>query len=327
MSEKIENPIVLQRADPFIYRHSDGYYYFTASHPKYDRIILRRSRSLNKLQKASEQVLWWKHKSGPLSNLIWAPEIHRINGKWYVYFAAAPNAEITDNTFNHRMYVIENESEDPFMGKWEEKGQIDTGYSSFALDGTSFLHNEEQYYLWAQQDYQIKGHSNIYIARMKNPWTLETPPVMLTKPELPWEIKGFWVNEGPAVLQRNGKIFITYSGSSTGVDYCMGLLSANSKDDLLSRTSWTKAKEPVFQSNHSNGQYGPGHNSFTTSKEGDTILVYHARNYTQIEGDPLFDPNRHARAQKIKWDAHGNPLFGVPVPDDRWTPKSTEILK
>ncbi|MDA5483519.1 alpha-N-arabinofuranosidase, partial [Yersinia intermedia] len=35
------NPLIEQRADPFIYRHTDGYYYFTASVPEYDRLELR----------------------------------------------------------------------------------------------------------------------------------------------------------------------------------------------------------------------------------------------------------------------------------------------
>ena len=39
-------PWILQRADPHVYRHTDGTYYFTASVPAYDRIILRRSQTL-----------------------------------------------------------------------------------------------------------------------------------------------------------------------------------------------------------------------------------------------------------------------------------------
>ena len=31
----------MQRADPYVYRHSDGTYYFTASVPAYDSIVLK----------------------------------------------------------------------------------------------------------------------------------------------------------------------------------------------------------------------------------------------------------------------------------------------
>lgn len=328
MSEEIMNPIVLQRADPFVYKHSDGYYYFTGSFPLYDRIILRRAKSINELQEAEEVVVWLKHDSGALSQLIWAPEIHRVNGKWYIYFAAAPDRNINDHTFNHRMYVLENTSDNPIEGSWVEKGEVKTGMDTFSLDATTFFHRDEQYYVWAQQDLNIRGNSNLYIAKMVNPWILATEPVKLTKPELSWEIKGFWVNEGPAVLIKNGKVFITYSGSATGVDYCMGLLIANEGDDLLNPASWIKCQKPVFQSCSENGQYGPGHNSFTESEDGrDTILVYHARNYTELVGDPLYEPNRHARAQKIDFNEEGFPIFGVPYPDTRWTPKTPEVIK
>ena len=327
MAEKIENPIVLQRADPFVYRHTDGYYYFTGSYPLYDRIVLRRAKHLNDLQEAKEYEIWHKHPSGPLSELIWAPEIHRVNGKWYIYFAAAPDTNINDDTFNHRIFVLENASDNPLEGNWEEKGEVKTGMDTFSLDSTTFMHNGDQYLVWAQQDINIKGHSNIYIARMESPWTLATKPVMLSKPEFPWEIKGFWVNEGPAVLMGHGKVFITYSASATGVEYCMGLLTAPLDADLLNPNVWKKSKEPVFKSCEENRQYGPGHNSFTVSEDGkDTIMVYHARNYTHLVGDPLYEPNRHARAQKIEWDENGNPVFGVPAPDTRWTPDTPEVL-
>ncbi|MEX9160083.1 family 43 glycosylhydrolase, partial [Salmonella enterica] len=58
-----------------------------------------------------------------------------------------------------------------------------------------------------------------------------------------------------------------------------------------------------------------GHNSFTQTPEGEDVLVYHARNYTEIEGDPLYDPNRHTRLKRVRWDENGMPDFGVPPAD------------
>ena len=40
---------IAQRADPFVYRHTDGTCYFTASVPAYDRIILRAANDLGGL--------------------------------------------------------------------------------------------------------------------------------------------------------------------------------------------------------------------------------------------------------------------------------------
>ncbi|MCI1882176.1 MAG: family 43 glycosylhydrolase [Sporolactobacillus sp.] len=312
------NPLIIQRADPFIYKHSDGYYYFTASVPAYNRIEIRRAKTLTGLAHAAPRTVWRKHDSGPMSQLIWAPEIHYINDNWFIYFAAAETIALDENgMFQNRMYCIECDAEDPMENEhnWIERGQIKTHLDSFSLDATCFELNDKLYYVWAQNDPAIKGNSNLYIAELKNPWTIKTKPVMLSKPEFDWEKRGFWVNEGPAVIHRNGYFFLTYSASATNEYYCMGMLNAPDDADLLDAKSWTKSDKPVFQSNLTEHQYGPGHNSFTVSEDGKTdILVYHCRDYTEIQGDPLRDPNRHTKVQPIKWTKNGYPEFGEPVP-------------
>ncbi|WP_405155591.1 family 43 glycosylhydrolase [Paenibacillus sp. FSL K6-0108] len=310
------NPILEQRADPWVYRHTDGYYYFSASVPAFDRIEIRRAQTLEELRNAEPVTAWRKHDTGPMSANIWAPEIHFIDGKWYIYYAAAHTSETNEGLFDHRMYVLENDSANPLEGEWVEKGQIKTRWETFALDATTFEHKGIRYLVWAQKDPDIVGNSNLYISEMENPWTLRGEQVMIATPEYDWEIIGFKVNEGAAVLHRNGRIFIGYSASATDCNYCMGLLTADEDADLLDPASWVKSPNPVFQTCEANGQYGPGHNSFTVSPDGKTdILIYHARNYKDIEGDPLYDPNRHARAQVIHWNEDGTPDFGVPVPD------------
>ena len=73
MSEELKynEPWILQRADPYVYRHTDGNYYFTASIPAYDRIVLRRSETLAGLKDAEEVTVWEKHKEGIMSEHIW----------------------------------------------------------------------------------------------------------------------------------------------------------------------------------------------------------------------------------------------------------------
>lgn len=307
---KYPNPIIEQRADPWVYKHSDGYYYFTASVPSYDYIELRRSKTLLGLKDAQPKIIWRKHETGPMSALIWAPEIHYINEKWYIYFAAGTS----EHPFAHRVYVLENENANPLEGHWVEKGQIRFEWESFSLDATTFEHRGKRYLVWAQHDPNIPGNTNLYIAEMENPWTIKGVQVMITKPEYPWECVGYLVNEGPAVLKKDGHIFITYSASATDHNYCMGLLKAKEDSDLLNPRSWIKAKEPVFKSDPENSIFGPGHNSFTVSEDGEEIiLVYHARNYQKIEGDPLFDPNRHTCMQVLTF-IEGMPQFGKPQP-------------
>lgn len=318
MSEQYINPIILQRADPWVYKHTDGYYYFSASVPEYDRIEIRRAKTIQELDKAEPVVVWRKRETGELSANIWAPEIHYMNDKWYIYFAAARTTETDEGVFDHRMYVLENSSKNPLEGEWIEKGKVQNVMDTFSLDATTFEHNGVHYLVWAQRDFDIRGNSNLYIGKLSNPWTIEGKQVMISKPEYDWETIGFWVNEGAGVIKKNGKIFISYSASATDYNYCMGLLTASDTSDLLDPASWIKSKEPVFTTNEETSQFGPGHNCFTVSEDGkDDILVYHARNYKEIEGDPLYDPNRHTRAQKISWSEDGIPVFGIPVPDLR----------
>jgi GH43 family beta-xylosidase len=306
-------PLILQRADPFILKHSDGYYYFTASVPQYDRIELQRAKTIAELPAATTVDVWRKPETGAYSALIWAPEIHHLQGAWYVYFAAAPSREIKDKLFQHRMYVITTSSADPLNGEWKLIGEVDTGADSFCLDATTFTHRGILYYVWAQKDPAIDGNSNLYIAKMDTPDRIASRPVRLSIPELDWEIRGFSVNEGPAVLISHGKVFISYSASATDENYCVGLLHADENADLLNPLSWHKSKEPIFKTCYEHGVYGPGHNSFTVAEDGKTdLFVYHARTYTEIVGDPLWDPNRHTYVKPFPWDHEGMPVFGRP---------------
>lgn len=308
-----KKPIVLERADPWVYKHKDGMYYFTGSKPGYQEIEIRRSETLLELSGGKRKTVWRAHKHGPMSQLIWAPEIHYINGKWYIYFAASDDLKERDHLHHHRMFVIENDNTDPFEGEWKELGQIKTQFESFSLDGTVFQYNEKLYYVWAQQDPNIPGNSNLYISEMINPWTLTGSQTLLSIPTYDWETKGFKVNEGPAVIIRNGKVIITYSASATDENYAIGLLWASTESDLLNGFSWNKVEEPLFKSSENNSLYGPGHNSFTVDEsEKKDILIYHARPEKNSGEDPLNNPNRHAYMQPFNWDKNGLPVFGVP---------------
>jgi len=301
------NPLIEQRADPQLSLIA-GRYWFTASLPGFDAIELRVADDIAGLASAEPVIVWRKHDEGPMSWHVWAPELHRIDGRWFIYFAASER----DDIWKLRMHVLECGGDDPLRDGWIERGQIATPVEGFSLDAHPFEHGGKRFLCWAQKDPATE--SNLYVAELDDPWTLKSAPVMISRPELDWERIGFLVNEGPAVLKRNGRVFIGYSASATDANYCMGLLWADENADLLEPSSWHKSPQPVFVS--ANGQFGPGHNSFTTSPDGRTdLLVYHARNYRDIVGDPLNDPNRHARVQSFGWGADGLPDFGTPVTD------------
>ena len=62
-------PFLMQRADPYMYRHTDGTYYFTGSVPEYDRIVLRSAKTMEGLKTAAEKILWTRHESGPRASI------------------------------------------------------------------------------------------------------------------------------------------------------------------------------------------------------------------------------------------------------------------
>lgn len=301
-----KNPLVMQRADPWVYKDDDGSYYFIASVPEYDRIELRKSSTIQGLSEAEPVTVWTKHSTGVMGHHIWAPELHKIDGTWYIYFAAGE----AENIWNIRMWALSNTAGDPTTGEWKEEGRIMTQRESFSLDATTFEHKGKRYLIWAQNVWQSAHGTALVMSEMENPTTLTGPEIVITEPELAWERIGFNVNEGPAVIKRNGKIFVSYSASATNHNYAIGLLWANEEADLMDPASWNKAQEPVFFTNDSLKRFGPGHNSFTVAEDGKTdVIIYHARNYKEINGDPLNDPNRHTHARVLHWTEDGFPDF------------------
>jgi GH43 family beta-xylosidase len=305
-SGHFNNPIAEQRADPWIYKSEDNIYYLTATVPEYDRIVIRKANSINGLKTAVEKEVWHKHTKGVMGYHIWAPEIHRIDGKWYIYFAAGE----AENIWNIRMWVLSNSSEDPMKGEWKEEGRIITSRDSFSLDATTFEHNGKRFLIWAQNIYGGNSGTALVLSEMKDPVTLTGPEVVLTEPEYNWEKMKYNVNEGAAVINKNGKIFVTYSASATNHNYCVGLLWIDENQDLMDASNWNKSPGPVFYSNEAVKRYGPGHNSFTTSEDGEAvIMLYHARDYKEIQGYELSDPNRATYARFVQWTKSGFPDF------------------
>lgn len=306
------DPFIPNRADPYIILGSDGYYYFTASVPEFDRLIIRRSKTLAGLRDAEEKVVWRKHDKGIMSTHIWAPELHLIGGKWYLYYAAGDQ----DDVWNIRPYVLVC-SGDPMCDAWTELGQMqgadEFSFQDFSLDMSVFEHRGDWYCVWAEKVSVGKKISNLYIARMESPSKLATQQVLLSAPDYDWERVDFWVNEAPAVIKHDGKLYLTYSASATGECYCMGLLTIDEDADLLDPSEWKKENQPIFTSDREKGLYGPGHNTFLILKDtGTPVMIYHARPYDEIIGNPLYDVNRHAYLAGVYWKDDGICLVAVP---------------
>ncbi len=193
------------------------------------------------------------------------------------------------------------------MGPYEYKGAMMPDV--WNIDGTYLKHNGKLYLLYSQ--WQGDEQRNL-ITEMENPWTLKegSPHVVVTRPELEWEISGRKVTEAAQILQRNGRTFMIYSASYCNTpDYKLGMMELIG-DDPLNVDAWKKFPEPVFE--RGNGVYGPGHNGFFQSPDGtEDWLVYHGN--SSVEHG--CSATRSLRAQKFTWNEDGTPNFGEPVPE------------
>ncbi len=307
------NPLLPAGADPWSI-HRNGYYYYT--HTTGRNITLWKTRSLSQLGSAPKTVVWTPPATGPNSHDIWAPELHFLAGKWYIYYAADAATNQT-----HRLWVLENASADPTEGTWTDKGQITDATDKWAIDGSVFENNGQLYFVWSGWEDDVNGRQNIYLARMKNPWTIAGPRLKVSTPVFAWERNGDLppsetpahvdVNEGPQVIRHGNKLVLIYSASGCWTDtYALGMLTAPADSDLLQPGSWTKSPVPVFQQDPARKVYAPGHNSFFKSPDGtEDWILYHA-NDAPGQGCGKF---RSPRAQPFTWRADGTPDFGRPV--------------
>ena len=300
------NVIAPDGADPSVLRHSDGRYYATITTG--GDVTLWRSETLSGLYAGEKKVIWTPPDSGPKSKDIWAPELARLRGKWYVYFAADDG----DNA-NHRMYALENDAADPFEGQFVEKGKVfDRASDRWAIDGAALELGDRLYFAWSGWEGVKSGSQGLYIAPMSDPLTVSGPRVEISRPTFDWEVKGAppSINEGPQFLVHGRSVHLAYSASGSWTDdYCVGMLTADVDSDLLAPKSWKKSPQPVLR--RKGGIVGPGHCTFTTSPDGkQDWIVYHAARY------PGAGWNREVRLQPLTWDRSGLPLLGDPLPPD-----------
>lgn len=293
------NPILDNGADPWV-TSKEGTYYYT--HTTGNSIRIWKSQTLSSLSNAEYKDVWFPPISGPNSSNIWAPELHYLKGKWFIYYAADDG-----QNENHRMFVLESETDDP-LGTYIDRGMMDTS-GRWAIDGTPLQKEDGTlYFIWSGWEGTVNVSQHLYIAPMSNPYTISGKPVEISRPTYDWELVGNpTINEGPQVLMHKDQIFVIYSASGSWTDdYCLGMLSTQMKSDLLNPASWKKHDKAVFSK--TDQVFGPGHNSFAKSPDGkeDWILYHGAK--TQGSGW-----NRNVRMQPFGWNSDGSPNFGTPI--------------
>ncbi|WP_263356397.1 glycoside hydrolase family 43 protein [Acidicapsa ligni] len=311
-----KNPLLSTGPDPWVIRYGGFYYYMNSTGTN---LTIRKTSDITDLAHAETKIVWTPPSTGPYSKDLWAPELHRFDDRWYIYFAAddGPNE-------HHRIYVVENTAADPLDGTWEFKGKVSDATNKWAIDASVFEDHNQRYILWSGWEGDTDGEQRIYIAHLKNPWTVDSPRAMLSYPQYPWERVGDLldrpamphvnVNEGPEILQHNEDIFLVYSGSACWTDYyALGVIRAKSGTNLLDQASWMKYDHPFFKQDREAKVFGTGHNGFFKSPDGkQDWIIYHAN---PASGEGCGD-HRSPRIQPFTWNPDGTPNFGKPIATD-----------
>jgi GH43 family beta-xylosidase len=301
------NPLLKSGPDPWVIQKNGFFYYMNTEG---NRITIHKTKTLSQLDKAVKKTVYHAPAVGPDAKNIWAPELHFINKKWYLYYTAGSTADLS----TQRMFVLENTHEDPLQGTWTKKGQIKDGNADFfAIDATIFSHKKLNYIIWSGHVSKTDDTQRLYISRLEEPSKMASSRVEISKPTHEWEKIGAPdVNEGPEILKnRKGAVFLIYSASGCWTDdYSLGMLRLKENGNPLHPADWTKSPQPIFTKNAENGAYGPGHNGFFKSPDGkEDWIIYHANATPGLQ----CNNERSPRMQKFTWNADGSPNFGQPV--------------
>ena len=303
------NPLY-RGADPWVV-FRDGWYYSCHAGPG-GRLEVWKSATLTR--RGDCQSVWAPPARGWNRAQVWAPELHYVRGRWYIYYAASDGYNA-----NHRMGVLEAATDDP-QGPYVDRGMLYTGdhlasgkRSRWAIDGTVLELNDQLYFIWSGwEDHRDVQH--LYIARMSDPCTIASDRTRVCANDChEWERVGErrWergLHEAPQVLVRDGRVFLVYSCSgSWQPTYKLGMLMLEPGADPVGGWGWRKHSAPVFQPTRE--VFGVGHCCFTQSPDGrEDWIVYHSKTR---RWDGWHD--RVVRAQPFGWNEQGMPEFGAPI--------------
>lgn len=300
-----DNPLLPSGPDPWIVRDGDVFHYM-GTHG--DRLAIRTTRDLGQLEEAAEVTVWRPPASGPNARMIWAPELHRIEDKWYIYYTAMASDHGDGDDDQHRsVFVLENANADPTRGEWRDRGRLATQHPG--IDGTTFTVGDKRYFVYSPY---VGEDSVLAIVAMSNPWTLVGEETIIARPDQEWERQGGrQILEGPEFLAGpKGDLFLAYSGSACwSDDYAIGLLHAKPGSDPLDASAWKKAPEPILAKNPQGNVHAPGHNGFFAMADGSSWIVYHAN----PGPDMGCTAKRSPRIQQVHWNADGTPRLDAPV--------------
>lgn len=309
--DRFEFPVAWHKADPCIGKWNGKYYFISTNDLDHEHTIyMREADSIPGLVTAQQVKILDAYTYPHLGNLLWAPELHVIDGRLYVFHAGTPQAFLEEQS--HVMAL--KEGGNPMKASdWEmprrvvkKDGSPLYGGEGITLDMTEFEAGGKHYVCWSQRQFvPVDQGAWLYIAGIdpKEPWKLTTDPVLLSMPEYGWANNHTFVDEGPFALMTKERVYLTFSSAAVDSTYVVGLLSADPGADLLNPESWVKENYPLLSSRSVEGEFGTGHNAYVTDDNGLVWNTYHAR--------PGVNGPRSSGIRRVHFNAEGFPVLDL----------------
>ncbi|MFP4662772.1 MAG: family 43 glycosylhydrolase [Halanaerobiales bacterium] len=310
--DHFEFPVAINRADPCI-RKWNGKYYFIATNDADGNhtLYIREADSIPELVNAREVLLLDSNTYEDIAGLLWAPEFHVIEDDLYIFHGATSGEFFYEESHVMKLRKGGNPAckEDwsrPHRVLKKDGSYLCEAGKTISLDMTVIKHNREYYAMWSERQFlPVDLGAWLYIAKLDplEPWKLINDPVLVSKPDYGWANNHVFVDEGPFVLKRDEKIFVTIASALIDSTYVVGLLETDKYSDLMDPNSWKKANYPLLTSRSVEGEYGPGHISFVTDDDGIVWNAYHAR--------PDIDGPRSSGIRRVHFDIDGYPVLDL----------------
>ncbi len=316
---KFPFPVMGERGDPMAIRYG-GFYYYMASDDEGGQLSLkiRRVNTIGDIASAQDHVILCAGDFPFNAACFWAPELHEIEGKLFLFFAVG-----SPHWYTVQSHVMELTGNDPINpAHWSKPMRCEKADGTnliedgITLDMSVLKVKGDYYVLWAQRymgsDLSNIGSSDLYIARIdpRKPWHQVSEAVLLRRPSFSWERAHSDVIEGPFVLKHGGDIYVTYAAALIDHTYSVGLLRTREGSDLLDPQSWKVSNYPVLHRWSHPEQIGAGHNSFVKNERGEDILMIHAIPFSHYRADPA-DGRRYPAFRAVHWDASGFPRLDM----------------
>ena len=281
------NPLY-QAEDPWVIQHDDFYYVCTSGPLNPTAVYVSKSKTL---VERGEKVKVWEDAEN--YGRVFAPELHFIQGKWYIYFCA----DSKEHGWKHMAVVLRAKTDNPLDG-FTNEGVLFTGDENGNAQANDFTT-----VTWDGQLYAFWGSLGDPVIRNS----------VMAPMDSPTKITAFRKEtnhhaEGPRFLIHEDRLILTGAeGAFASKDYRLTALMFDPElGTFEDRNAWVSLGTLLESTSD---VWGPSRASFTVSRDSkENWAMYHSKIF------PADDNGiRAANIMPFTFDENSRPVFGKPA--------------